>query len=293
MADNGVPMAELPYPLYEQVLEARGKGGAHVYYTNGWDIKERTGIKIKAPGDMIEGATVVLVFYRGVSKTNPVHEFRFGISDGTNYIKASAMSKAWVAEFRIYGSFQTTKDVAVPKTVAMYGFHVLELSRRNDSLELSIDRNPFFEKGQIKHKTIKDFTYIFQFTKDFETEFIIWEYHYFGDDANKALATGAYRLVEHRDILLGPGGYVIISGSWSSSSVKIQDGKTDLGSIKVTGEQVIIVKVYKDGYAIMSAKDKDAILLKKKTNAGFAFSFQYTKPQRLDDITMVMGEFIL
>ncbi|XP_065309575.1 uncharacterized protein [Dermacentor albipictus] len=292
MADNGVPLADLPYALHQQVLQARGKSGAHVYYTNGWDIKQRKGMKIKAPGDMVEDASVALVFHRAGSSRNPYHEFRIGNKRGINYLKVSAMSNAWVAEFRLQGNVQTVKNVPVPKTVARDGFHVFEISRRKDSLELSMDRNPFFEKGQIKHESITEFTYIYQHYKPADTEFIIWEYHYFADDGNKVLASGAYRLVGHHDLLIGAGGYVIISGKWGYPHVKIRDGKTDLGGLQVTGEQVIVVKVYKDGYALMSDTDKKAILLKKKNNDGFSFSFQYTTPVRVDDITMVLGEFI-
>lgn len=251
-----VPLRRVPTKVVDVVVAARDGNGVHAYYSNGYDI-EVTGGKVILPSWMIPDAYFTVVFQYIAAPSTAPHAIllgKFNEETKTNFALEAAQS--FSSSRMDNGSVQSgnTEDVS---NIPLEGFHVLQFYRSAQALEPFLDGQRCLKEGTITNSA-KEYTTFAPKTTG-SSAFIIWESHQVMPDPKTNLEPRI--TFEHQGRPISTGGYVQFHGDWTKKP-KVFVNTVDVSSLSNVdldpGEQIIVLKVYKDNYTITSsAKPKD------------------------------------
>lgn len=286
MALDGLSLLELSVAQTELLVKAREHGGAHIYYTNGWDVRKKY-VEIIPPSGFLVGHKFLLAFYYKLDVRNENHSFSYGQYNHHRKTYVSLLGqKEWKAEYYLQYSRQDIKSKKV--STPMRGFHVFEMKRESDGLTMYLDKQAMHEK-KITDNSLNEFRVIFC-DQNSTSDFIFWEMHYKPKNLTSDFAGQGYRFI-HKNHYIGMGGYVMFRGTWKETNLHVNTSQGDLGHVQATGTLGLMLHVYKDGYAVWTTMG--ASTMSKKTDShAILMDVGCTKPEKMEDLVYVMGEYI-
>ncbi|XP_077524582.1 uncharacterized protein LOC144136257 isoform X2 [Amblyomma americanum] len=322
MAVDGVPIIELTARQTDLVIGARLAGAAHVYYTNGWDIRKK-GTEVISPSLLWQGHKWTVVFYNNLGVQSSVlqcvstllnsdfttdalwtvgwfeEKWRYrpdGIYGFTlgqyNHHRKTYVTLYAGTEWTVQYVFEkNSKNIKRKKVnTPIQGFHVLEFKRTSAGpLEMYLDGEILHEKNQINTDKLQDFRVLYT-DQGGKSDFIFWEMHYRPTNLTTEWGPNEYRFI-HNNLSIGMGGYALFQGTWKATELHVMGESGSLGKVNATGKLGLMLRVYKDGYAVCTTTGTSTF--SKTTNShAIPMKIGCTKAEKMDDVLYVMGEYV-
>lgn len=288
MSQGFVNLADLSLKQASMLIPERQKGGLHQFFTNGWDISDNKYLYMEFPGLMNNGSVFTFLFYNTKDTQTIPNGFR--LCHSKNNIR-DRVDVSWDGKWK--GQYLINlKDQGkgLETTVPVKGFHVLQFQATAASLEVFLDGQLCIQRGAVT----QEFHQYYKFSEDDHQDkpFVVWEWHFTMPDITTGFSP--YHGIRHASKQkIGMGGYATFYGDWiAPASIRVKTDNIDYGTVtEAQGTQTITVKVYKDGYAVMSGlQSKQARFNTTHSKIELTKLRVEPKPDKLLDIRVVMGE---
>ncbi|XP_077524581.1 uncharacterized protein LOC144136257 isoform X1 [Amblyomma americanum] len=280
MAVDGVPIIELTARQTDLVIGARLAGAAHVYYTNGWDIRKK-GTEVISPSLLWQGHKWTVVFYNNLGVQSGIYGFTLGQYNHhrKTYVTLYAGTE-WTVQYVFEKNSKNIKRKKV--NTPIQGFHVLEFKRTSAGpLEMYLDGEILHEKNQINTDKLQDFRVLYT-DQGGKSDFIFWEMHYRPTNLTTEWGPNEYRFI-HNNLSIGMGGYALFQGTWKATELHVMGESGSLGKVNATGKLGLMLRVYKDGYAVCTTTGTSTF--SKTTNShAIPMKIGCTKAEKMDDV---------
>lgn len=288
MSQGFVNLGALSLKQASILIPERQKGGLHQFFTNGWDISDNSKLYTELPGLMINESVFTVLFYNKQPAQRNSNGFRLcHVEKELRDLLSVSLGGKWTGQYIIDNQDQ---GKGLETTVPVKGFHVLQFQATAASLEVLLDSQLCIKSGAVTQEFHK---YIKFSENDFKDKpFVVWEMHFTMADITTGFSPHhGIRYCSNQKI--GMGGYATFYGEWTApASVQVKTDNIDYGTVtQAQGTETITVRVYKDGYAVISGtQSKETPLSKTHSKIVLTTLRVEPKPDKLLDIRVVMGE---